>query len=283
MTSERYSLRLGDTDVAPGEIGLIDLSAISGRLQELATRVGRWVAEIDRPGRSTSVVEQAVTLRLTAVREGSTVLDVVRGPQGTLDFDTPFEQAVDDRFWQVLAGISEDLPPTDAPPAVRESALELLDSLAHAARSVELTNPFGDRVSFRPAERERSVWATQARTVHDDEVTVSGVVEMVDLKSHKFRLRDDLGNAIPLEGVETTAARLVGGRATVIGRPVHNAKGGLVAIATTSISSASIPNEWVARVEDEAWRTRSSSPDPSGGVDFSDDEWTAFLDAVSGQ
>lgn len=286
MVDAALRLTLSEMSAPPGQIELSDLAPICARLQELTTRVGRWVAEIDRPGRSPAAIERATKLWLSGVGQGSTVLEISRGPQGMLDFDMPFEKAVDERLWDTIEAIARDSPPDDTPQAVRDSALGLLDALAKAARRVEISRPGGRPVSFRPTERNREVWASTA-AAGNETVTVSGVVEMVDLRSHRFRLRDDVGNAIALNDVaDVTAARgLVGERADAVGQPVRDNRGRLMALSSSTVVPAQIPSAWTERVRDDAWReaAHAMAPDPDGGADFDDAEWAAFLAAVKGQ
>lgn len=286
MTTDRFTLSLQETSAPPGEIALADLAAIGAHLQDLATRVGRWVGHIERPGRSTSSVEEAVALRLSGLKAGSTVLEVTRGPSRYLDFDVPFEEAFDERLWQTIVAIGHDAPPEDAPAGVRESAVGLLDALKHAARKVEVARPSGASVTFRPAERDRGAWAVAGRAVEEGTVSVTGVVEMADLRSHKYRLRDDVGNAIPLEGVgdPSSTARLLGERADAVGRPVRDTHGRLVAVSAPTLRAATVAASWTVPVQDEAWKDVAlPGPDPDGGVEFSDDEWDGFLAALRGE
>lgn len=286
MTIDRYTLRLHETSSPPGEIALTDLAALSGRLQDLTTRVGRWVAEIDRPGRSTLGVEETTALRLSRLAEGSTVLEISRGPDGRLDIDTPLEESVASRLWETMAAIGQDAPPAAAPVGIRESAVALLDALAHVAGLVEFSRPDGGRIAFRPADRDRSVWAVEPGVPGEQQVTVTGIVEMVDLRSHRFRLRDDVGNRIALHDIQDdgTAGRLVGERAEAVGHPVLDQRGRLVAVAQAAVMSSTIPGEWTSPVRDSSWRDVENypGPDPKGGVEFTDEEWASFLAAVKG-
>jgi hypothetical protein len=286
MTVDRFTLHLHETTSPPGEIALADLAAVSGRLQELTTRVGRWVAEIDRPGRSTAVVEAATALRLSRLTEGSTVLEISRGPDGRLDFDTLLEESVASRLWETIAAIGQDAPPPAAPAGIKDSAVALLDALTRVAGLVEFSRQDGAQVTFRPAERDRAVWAVQALAAEEHLVTVTGIVEMVDLRSHRFRLRDDVGNRIALHDIkdDSTAGRLVGERGEARGRPMLDARGRLVAVNEVTITPSNVPGDWGARVVDDSWRDvkRYPGPDPEGGAELTDEEWESFLTAVKG-
>lgn len=123
--------------------------------------------------------------------------------------------------------------------------------------------------------------------VTDETVTVSGVVEMADLRSHRFRLRDDVGNAIALNEVaDVTAARgLVGERADAVGQPLRDNRGRLTALSSATVVAAQVPASWTQRVRDDTWQELAwaQGPDPEGGVEVDDAEWAVFLAAVKGE
>ena len=286
-TSGQFELRLKKTGLPSGEIELRDLARIGEHLQDLATRVGRWVAGIDRVGRSTGEVEDAVGLRLVGIRGGSTVLVIERGPALDSLFDVPLEAAFDDRLWETLGAIGTDAPRDDTPLLVRESAVNLLDALKHAAPEVQLTREHDNaRIAFRTAERDRRVWQIGSRTVEDQVITVSGIVTMVDLETHRFRLHDDVGNSIVLQGVDDSieVRRLIGERADATGNPVRDAKGRLTGLQTTGVVESRLPQSWTTHARDDTWRelAQASQPDPDGAFEFSDEEWATFLAAIRG-
>ncbi|CAM3432567.1 hypothetical protein OCAE111667_09740 [Occultella aeris] len=285
---DRIKIRLQETALAPGEITLADVAAIAGRLQELSTRVSRWVADIDGAGRGPRIVEAAAALRLSGVEEGSTVLMIDRGMHDALDFDMPFERDVTAKYWDVISGLSADRPPSGAPAAVRESAIALLDALERAAPLVTVVRTSGGRVEFRPGNRDRAVWQVQRKQVGIEQITIAGRLEMVDLRNSKFRIADDVGNRIMLEDVENAEAisrDLVGKRATASGVPTHGAKGRLISLTAPTIEPAPVPAQWRSHAEPTAWLLPEnvSGPDPDGGVDFDDDEWARFLAAIKGE
>ena len=286
VMSGQFELRLRGMDVPPGEIGLRDLANISTQLQDLATRLGRWVAGIERVGRSTGDVEDAVALRLTTIRAGSTGLVIERGRAYQPLFDVPLEEEFDALLWETWEAIAADAPRQDTPPLVRQSAVGLLEALGHAAPEAELRRTAdGARISFRPGERDKRVWIAPDTTVDESDLTLSGVVKMVDLDSHKFRLVDDVGNRIPLEGVDNSdvARELLDRRADAVGQPRRDSRGRISALVVSSISPADVPVPWTQHVRDDSWREAPiSGPDPDGGVEFTDDEWAAFISAMNG-
>lgn len=287
MDEKHFTLRLKETSGPPGEIPLRDLADLSTHLQRLATRVARWSADIEGAGRSPALVKQASDLRLSAIRPGSTVLDIAPAATGQLPFATPFEVDFQDRFWEMITAIGSDTPPADAPAVVRQSARRLLEALGQAAGEVEVTRADGKHVAFRPGDCHREVWDTSPAVAESELVTVSGIVEMVDLGTRRFRLRDDVGNGITLDDVMNPrdASQLVGSRADAVGQPARDPGGRLTAVTSVHVTAAQIPTEWMAPVHNESWRelAAQNGPDPDGGVDFDDDEWAEFLAAVRGQ
>ncbi|WP_163544361.1 hypothetical protein [Occultella kanbiaonis] len=285
---DRIKIRLQEMTLAPGEITLGDLAAIAGRLQELSTRVSRWVADIDGAGRGPRIVEAAAALRLSGVAEGSTVLVIDRGMHDALDFDLPFEREVTAKYWEIISALSTDTPPSDAPAPVREGAVALLDALEHAAPLVTVAQTSGRRVEFRPGDRDRAVWEVQRKQVGFERITIAGRLEMVDLRNRKLRIADDVGNRVMLEEVENAEAisrDLVGRRATASGVPTHGARGRLISITAPTIEPAAVPAQWRSHTEPTAWLLprEASGPDPDGGVEFDDDEWAGFLAAIKGE
>lgn len=284
--SRSMEIRLIDSSAPAGEIDLADLARIGGQLQELTTRVSRWVAEIDGPGRGPRPVERAAQLRLVGVREGSTILAIDAGPADTLDFDTEFEELVDTQLWAVFDGIQHDMPPAGTPAGVRQSALGLLDALRDAAPRVELsTTGRREPVRFAPAERSREVWAATLPGSEAEAVSVSGRLEMIDSRSHRLRIVDDLGHRIALEDVADpiAAAGLLGARAVVHGVPRRDQRGRLATITAPTIGPQDLPAGWVSGgAAEPGWQppTNHEGPDPRGVVDVDDDEFDAFLSTL---
>lgn len=284
--TRQFEIRLQEMAIPDGEIALVDLAAIGGRLQELSTRVSRWVAEIDGAGRSPALVEEAASLRLVGVRVGSTVLEIRRGTHDTLELDLPFERQVTAKFWEIVAAVGTDSPPADAPVQVCESALQLLDALQHAAPLVTVMGQDGRNVEFRPAERDRSVWRPPVEPVLEP-VTITGRLEAVDLRTNRFRIADDVGNRIALRDVADAedAARLVGTRVAASGIPSRDARGRLTSITEPVLIAAALPASFRQHQEASEWSVPEGyvGPDPDAGIDLDDDEWASFLAVVNAQ
>ena len=118
-----------------------------------------------------------------------------------------------------------------------------------------------------------------------DNVVVTGSLEMVDLRSHNFRIRDDAGNAIELQDVRDAhvAARLLGTDVTAAGRAVRDRTGLLRAVVGPEVAGE---DETVSglrvspRMTIAALLDAEPGPAPDGGIDLTDAEFAAFLEAT---
>ena len=253
-TQESITLRLSSTNVPPGEIALSDLASIADALQLLATRIGRQLVGQTGPGRTAGGAERATRPTLSGITEGSTRLQVTAGAADTLDVDDPFEEQVLDRLWEVFGGLESDVPPDWAKAAVAQAAIEFVGSVGAAARKCEFTGRRGQRergpVAIRPQKVNREAWTT---LIADPELVpqagVTGDLDLVDLRTRKFRVRDAVGNDVVLEDVGNTAeaATLVGQRVRAVGTGVRGARGQIVKIVEPHVSDAAMPSEWLHR------------------------------------
>ena len=281
--SNDLEFRLSGLAAHDGEIALGDLAAISAALQQLATRIGRLATEQEGPGRSYAAVENATRLRLTGVGLGSTRLSIGYGQTDVLPVDDGLEQRTADLFWEVVSGFGSGHRPDWSSPLIDEAALELLDGLGRAAE-VEVIRQDGRVTRFAPAEVDRTSWAhSDAEGSSDVEVAMTGRLEALDLDSGRFRLRDDVGNRIPITHVKKpyAAAAFVGQEVTATGREVR-AAGEFRGVDSPVVEPLVLPVEWSGVPVD--WRAAFSrpGPDPDGGADLTDEEFAAFLAAAKG-
>ncbi len=282
VESNDLELRLSGLPTPDGEISLADLAAIAAPLQELATRVGRYVAEQSGPGRSLAAVENATRLRLRGVMEGSTRLLVGYGQTDVLEIDNGLQQSTADRFWEVIEGISTDRRPSWTTPGIDDSALKLLDGLRHAG-SVEVSRHDGRTTRFTPPTASREVWLRTER-VTDTPVVMVGWLKAVDLDSGRFRLTDDVGNRIPLVQVldPEAAAALVGRRVAASGHEIRGPLGEFRGVQGARLRPVELPSAWLAPAPTDLAKVLSRpGPDPEGG-DLTDDEFAAFMAALKG-
>lgn len=281
MDDNNLELELAGDGAPQGEIGLDELAAIARSLQQLATRVGRHVGEQQGPGRTAEHVDRVTRLRLTGLRRGSTILSVAYGEDGVLPLDdVGLEQSVADRFWEIIAGIRANQRPKWAGPLVADAALALRDALAKAASRVELRRADQQTVVLEMAQTNREAWRDTDQII--EETRVTGRLEAVDLRARRFRIRDDVGNAIPLETVDDAenAGRLVGQRATATGIGINDDRGRFI-LRDTRLMPSPLRSEWtVARADLATSVSNAREPGALGITDLTDEEADAFLDAV---
>lgn len=275
-------IRLTGTAAPSGEIALSDLAALASSLQELATRVARHVVGQHGPGRTVAAAARVVDLRLTGLRQGSTVLDVSFGESNVLPLKGGPESDIADRFWEVVGGIQAGVPPQWASQSVRDSAVKLVDAFAAAADEVAIQRADGRTAAWRTARAPRTSWLL-VDTVETERVTVVGRLEKVDLADRRFRIRDDVGNTITLEDVDDAevVGPLVGQRTAATGAPVRAAEGRLRGLRDAAVEPAPVAAEWRPgrRSDLDAIFARAPGPDPAG-LDLSDEEISAFLAAL---
>jgi hypothetical protein len=283
MTKD-IELRLFDAPAPDGEIVVKDLAALTTALQELTTRIGREVINTPGPGRTKQFMEEFAQLRLRAIEAGSTVLVFSKGPTDKLDVDLSEQKLADDRFWEIVKAIGEDQRPVWVTDLIAESAGKFVDALQAAAPKAVLHGPSRDDVAIDSARIHAETWVSKRRQT-DTVLTATGRLEKVDLHSHEFRVRDDVGQAVDLKHVEddVTAAQLVGQWVVANGNGVLLPSGRLVALDKATIeraddpASAHLDNEVIGLDE---ILSSAPGPDIDGGIDLTDEEFAAFLEAA---
>lgn len=282
MESNELELRLSGLPTPDGEIALADLLAITGPLQELATRIGRFAVDQGGPGRSYAAVENVTRLRLSGLTSGSTRLQIAYGQTDVLPIDDGLEQRTSDLFWEVVSGLALGEKPGWTTSLIDESAVKLLDGLSRAGE-VALARGGERPLTFQPASVDRTVWTRSSDRLTDTEVTMVGLLEMVDLASSRFRLRDDVGNKIPLHHVVDphAAGQLVDQRVSATGREIRGPQGDFRGVDSPSLAPFSLPADWLPRAPLD-WATISArpGPDPEGGADLTDEEFVQLLAAM---
>jgi hypothetical protein len=281
---KEIELRLVDAAAPSGEIAVKDLAALTTALQELTTRISRDVINTPGPGRTKQFMEELSQLRLHAIEPGSTVLRFSKGPTDKLDVDLPEQAKVDDRFWEIVQAVSEDRRPDWATDLIAESVGKLVNAIQTAAPTVVLGSPSRPDVRIASSEVHVETW-TPIRVQPGGIMTITGRLEKVDLRSHEFRVRDDVDQTVDLRHVQsdTTAAQLVGQWVVARGDAVLHESSRLVVLDNASISRVDDP---AAEHMDHSFTTLeeilASAPGPNidGGIDLTDDEFQAFLEAA---
>ncbi len=161
-----------------------------------------------------STIEKLSMVRVS-LRDGSTrLIFSVGDAQAIVD---PFADLVDRDFSTIVSGMASGERPQGVPDSVAEAVDRLVVGLGAAATVVSIHVPGHGTTTLRTKNLTRVPW--QRREGHVDEARLHGTLEMVDLRSSNFRLRDSVGNAIDLMDVldPDDAAHLVGKRVTVSG------------------------------------------------------------------
>ena len=184
--------------------------------------------------------------------------------------------------------MAADTVPSWVTPLISESALKTLDALTRAASECEIDGSrWPEPVRFAPDRSAREVWSAVAgNTVAASSSTaeVSGVLEAVDLKSPgRFRLRDDVGNAIPLERVANIndARTLIGTRVTALGEASYGPAGQVLRLTDSTVTGADLP-DWNVERSAAAAIAGASSPAADGIDGVGEDEVDDFLALVRG-
>ncbi|OBF49250.1 hypothetical protein [Mycolicibacterium monacense] len=281
---KQIELRLVDGSAPSGEITLKDLSGIAAALQELVTRLSREAADAAGPGRSKQYVEEFAELRLDGITAGSTVLKVSKGPTDKLDVDVPGLTEADDRLWDILGAISADHRPAWTSTLVAESVGKLATALRGAAPTTVISSPDRGEVRIDAARIHPETWAVN-RVTAAGSGTAAGWLEKVDLHSHTFRIRDDVGNTVELRRVadDKAAGRLVGQWVTAEGDATLSPSGRVVALNHARVRETGDPAaEFLGSrvVPLDEILASAPGPDPNGGIDLTDEEAAEFLRAI---
>lgn len=281
MDAHDLEITLTDTGEATGEISFADISAITRAMQDLATSVGRLVAEQEGPGRTVERAARVTRLRLRCIAQGSTKLSAAYGEHDALDLDVGLESVIAARFWEIVEGVSTGQCPSWVTPQVADATLRMMNAFSHAASRVELARGDHAAVAWRSDALAREPWQVPRLSETEEIVTVSGRLEAVDLATDRFRIRDDVGNKIILTDVPESAdvGKLIGRRAAATGTAVRGHRLQLVAVDAPLLVPVNIPAEWSARssVDATSLAARYPGPDPDGGVDLNDDEYDDFM------
>jgi hypothetical protein len=294
MTDLSFEIRFIDSGLPGGEINASDLARVCASLQELAGRVGRWVFDSAQLGRLPKAPEEVTRVRVTGLAKGSTRLQVSTSPaQGAFHDTFPLADQTNRLFWEIVRGSGVGALPKDAPSPVRRTAHGLMVALGGSAPKIEVRATSADfdgtPVTYAPKDAVNDPWFdVETDPVPVSHATASGTLEMVNLHTRHFRIRDAVGNTFDLVKVPEAlhAAQLVGQLVVAAGEAVP---GKPRAIAEPTLESVDLP----AWEDDSAERQRrfqsslgSAHPfnaEQGPAFELSDSEWDAFWAAVHGQ
>ena len=268
----------------PGEILVSDISDIGTAAKDLVYRLTREAADRGGLGRTAAPIERLAEMRV-ALRAGSTVLQFRIGDPHAIEGTDPYALAVDLEFAQIVAAFSRnERIPTSA--TVAEAALRLAKTLKRASTRVEVEVPGVDAsVSFQSDDVRPEVWAPEEEE-SPVETTLYGWLQMVDVRSGRFRIQDAAGNDIDLYDVAdpTTAARLVTQRVSATGHLVDSEttrnprlRQAIVAETPDPLSRLGVAPRSID-LESELAYARLVEVEP---IELSDEEFDAFMAAVN--
>ncbi|MEI2778151.1 MAG: hypothetical protein V9G19_19730 [Tetrasphaera sp.] len=191
------------------EIGVARFVDLLLAVQTLLYRITREVADRAGLGRTIRALERTSAARVAWSGDPGMVLLRIGDPS-TLDID-PFAESVDAAIGQILTGMAAGRRPEVATNPIAAAVDDVIRALQWVADEVRVEVPNQTEVLLRPAELTREPWQP-ARTEPASRVELAGRLEMVDLHSGRFRVRDALGEAYDLPEVidATPTARLVG-------------------------------------------------------------------------
>lgn len=280
-----FQMRLIDAVEAPGQIRLASLAPLAAALQEVTTRVGRYVEGRHGPGRSPSVYESLTEVTLVKVTEGSTLLTFRRGDDAHLDLDLRVDQLIDDTLGAVFAALDTRLRPPWMGDALAESTVHLAETLRRTSPEVAVGFPHSGELRFRTGDLDPTAWSRRLSRF-GEHLALVGRLTAVDVESRRFALRDDAGNRLPLDRVIDAdhAAELVGRRVRARGPVVRDADGLPVRLEDVRLEAAAQVPEWRLLRDADARSIVSAVPGPAadGGIDLSDKDYEALLRAIDG-
>lgn len=165
-------------------------------------------------GRTNGVLEALASVRVAMPSRHTGLTFRVGDATALVD---PVAAGVDSVLDEIVDALPVGQRPPSVPDPVAETVDDLIVALQRAAPVVTITLPDRPPRSLDTALVSRSPWRHCVRGGSDAEVR--GVLEMVDLRSARFRLREHTGTAIDLIDVVDagSAAHLVGARVVVTG------------------------------------------------------------------
>lgn len=279
MATRTYDLTLSGLDAPDGQIDFRDIAALADSLQVAATRISRLVAGLDGRGRAPAGLDAACSLRLVSLNPGSTAVKFALGDEASLAGMTDEEQ-IATKFEELVRGVAENAPPEWVTPLISLAAAKLATGLQETGASE--FSMVRDDIAARPTVArssipalDRAVWKIEAESP-PEMLTVSGLLEAVDLRYRRFLVRDDVGNDIRIEDVADldSASRLIGSRVVATGMSERDERGRVRLVGPT-VTIENLPEHWLARPVDAP--VAGAPLDEIPKIDVSADEIDAFL------
>lgn len=283
--SRQFEFCLKGANAPDGELDAESLLAIVSSLKEIASKIGRAETDAEPVGRAPKRVRRVAKL-VIGLSAGSTGLLARRAGagDGALDFDLEDERAFDERFEALAESIAIDQRPDWVGDSLSRAAADLTAALQQAAPEVEFKVDGQARRSFKTAAVHRETWRV-AEAPGPGSVAFVGRLYAVNLNTHRLQVQDDVGNQVALPNVsnDAEASRLIGTHVLVTGSPELDSQGRLthihdaaIAVAPDRLGGAGVPSSVPL---DEILRS-APGPDADGGIDLTDEEFAAFLEAA---
>lgn len=202
--------RLVGHDSDDGELLAADAINIIRSFRELAYRLTRAVADRSGLGRTEAALERLSTVRVS-LKEGSTRVVFKVGDDEALEIADPISRDVDTAFWDIVKGVRDNHRPVAVSDTVADAVEGVIVALSKAAPVTDVTVPGHGKARLDRDQISRDPWKP-SNLEEPTETTVHGRLDMVDLRSARFRLRDAAHNSIDLVAVKNVdeAALLVG-------------------------------------------------------------------------
>ncbi|MCA0180189.1 MAG: hypothetical protein LCH77_11485 [Actinobacteria bacterium] len=230
--------------------------------QTLIYRVTREAADLADLGRMVRPIEALSQVRATWHWPGEMWLHV--GDPTTLPID-PLEGKVDRTMAGIIAGLAANRRTTGITNPIADAVDNLIRALTRLAPEVIIGLPDGSAARLRTSHLSREPWR-QSRTEPVRTALVTGRLEMADLHTARFRVRDREGTPYDVTEVPEPdqAARLVGTLVAVRGVLQPGTGTQHHRIEQGRIQPAEPPRAGPAR----------PAPDP---LDLTDEQWRQFL------
>lgn len=283
----QFEFHLKGVHAPEGQLEADQLIAIVQSLKSIALNVGRSETNADTIGRAPARVHRVATM-VIGMSPGSTTIVAHRASagDGALDLDLADEHAFDTRFEQVIAAVAADDRPDWVSEALAGSAGELAAALRRSAPEVEFKADQRVLRNVQTANLRRETWSTPVQP-SAEEVSFTGRLFAVNLKSHRLLVQDDVGHQVALPRVsdDVEVGRLLNRRVVVSGIASRDSRGLLTQIIDSTIIAAPDPVGTAAVTDNislEDILDSVSGPDPDDGIDLTEEEFDAFITAARG-
>lgn len=282
--SEQFEFRLVGAEADSGEIDSTSLISLLSGLQDVASAIGRQITDAGRHGRLPRKTAELTKL-VVSLKPGSTILEFRRASDpNALSFDSADELSFDDRFEEILEGISKNELPHWSDSLVAKSSRNLVGALRSVAPRYEFkaggrTRAIVDTASLTPTD-----WGVSEDTFGVDAVEFTGTLFAVNLKTHRLQVRDDVGNEVALPDVQNDSdlGRYLNSKVTAKGLAEFGADGSVNRIVDAIVMPAVSINDIIGTVPiTTAGALVEQNHRPEfGDLELTDSEAEAFFDAI---